>query len=313
LIKQNEKYSGQQTLPIEGYKPISLMQSFNLLLELVKIRITVLVSFTTALGYFLAAKSLSFGFVSPVLGIFLLACSSAALNQYQESDTDILMSRTLKRPIPSGRISGNSVLAISGMLLLTGSLILLIKSNVPALITGLVTFFWYNAVYTPLKKKTALAILPGSFVGALPPIAGWLAAGGNISDTRMIITAVYFFVWQIPHFWLLLLLYGEDFKKGGFPVLTEKYSVRFIKSITFVLLVATVLIAVMMPFSGIGYYGFTKILIMAFSLIMLVMSYRFVSKPELTRKDIVTTFMSINLYTLTLITILSVDKLFSLI
>src|SRR5512136_1678105 len=79
--------------------------AWNLFSEIVKIRITVLVSLTTALGYFAGAGNLSFDFIFPVIGIFLLACSSAALNQYQERNTDALMERTKSRPIPSGRIS----------------------------------------------------------------------------------------------------------------------------------------------------------------------------------------------------------------
>jgi protoheme IX farnesyltransferase len=150
---------------------------------LVKFRITVLVSFTTALGYFLASTKLGFAFVYPVLGIFLLACSAAALNQYQEVKTDLMMERTRNRPIPSGKISRNNVLIISAILLLAGTSILFIKTNFGTLFTGLLTFYWYNAVYTPLKKKTALAIIPGSLVGALPPLAGWLAAGGNLLDS----------------------------------------------------------------------------------------------------------------------------------
>lgn len=309
MIKRAEKYN--EVVFAESIGVAAFKSSVNMLLELVKIRITVLVSFTTALGYFLAVKSPGFGFIYPSLGIFLLACSSAALNQYQEYKTDLMMERTSKRPIPSGRITKSYALTVTLFLLAAGSAVLFIKANVPALITGLVTFFWYNAVYTPLKKKTALAIIPGSLVGALPPVAGWLAAGGNIADFRITMVAAYFFVWQIPHFWLLLLLYGEDYKKAGFPVLTDKYSTGFIKTITFILLVATVLIAAAMPFAGIGYFAVSKILLGVFSAMMIYGSARFFINKELSRKDIVKTFMAINLYTLLLITILSADKLFS--
>lgn len=299
-------------MTIEG-SPVSFVASkINILLELVKFRITVLVSFTTALGYFLASTKLGFDFVYPVLGIFLLACSAAALNQYQEVNTDLIMERTRNRPIPSGKISRNSVLIISIILLLTGIAILFIKTNLGTLFTGLLTFYWYNAVYTPLKKKTALAIIPGSLVGALPPVAGWLAAGGNLFNGKIGIVALYFFVWQIPHFWLLLLLYGSDFKKGGFPVLTDLYSEVFIKRITFALLIATLLIGMAIPYIGAGLYLVTQLVIIASSILMFFVAFSFLRNKNIERKDIVKTFISINLYTLTLITVLSADKLFFL-
>jgi heme o synthase len=293
--------------------PLSFIASkISILLELVKFRITVLVSFTTALGYFLASTKLGFAFVYPVVGIFLLACSSAALNQYQEVNTDMMMDRTKNRPIPSGKISRNNVLVISISLLVAGTSILFFKTNFGTLFIGLLTFYWYNAVYTPLKKKTALAIVPGSLVGALPPVAGWLAAGGNLLDLKIGIVALYFFVWQIPHFWLLLLLYGNDFKKGGFPVLTDLYSETFIKRITFVLLIATLVIGIAIPYIGTGLYLTTQVVVIASSVLMFIVALSFLRNKNIERKDIVKTFVSINLYTLTLITVLSADKLFFL-
>lgn len=306
------KYKNESVV-LEEQSVFSVIASkMQILLELVKFRITVLVSFTTALGYFLASDKLGFGFLYSVVGIFLLACSSAALNQYQEVKTDLMMERTRNRPIPSGKISGNNVLIISLILLLAGTSILFFKTSFGTLFTGLLTFYWYNAVYTPLKKKTALAIIPGSLVGALPPVAGWLAAGGNLLDLKIGIVALYFFVWQIPHFWLLLLLYGSDFKKGGFPVLTDLYSEVFIKRITFALLIATLLIGIAIPYIGAGLYPVTQLVIIASSVLMFFVAFSFLRNKNIERKDIVKTFVSINLYTLTLITILSADKLFFL-
>ncbi|MCX6165198.1 MAG: protoheme IX farnesyltransferase, partial [Ignavibacteriae bacterium] len=224
---------------------------FSLLAEIVKIRITVLVSLTTALGYFIGANKLTFDFVYPVIGIFLLACGSAALNQYQERYSDVLMDRTKNRPIPSGKIKSKNVLLISLILLLIGSAVLIVKTNLTALLIGLLTFYWYNGVYTPLKKKMSLAIIPGSLVGALPPLAGWAATGENIFDLKILYIALYFFVWQIPHFWLLLLVHGKDFEKGSFPVLTNKISKKSIVTITFFMLLFTVIISAIIPFFNI--------------------------------------------------------------
>ncbi|MCY7363161.1 MAG: UbiA family prenyltransferase, partial [Ignavibacteria bacterium] len=82
----------------------------SVIFEVAKIRITVLVAFTTALGYILASQSLTSFSLFPVAGIFLLACAAAALNHFQESKTDVLMDRTKNRPIPSGVVSSGTVL-----------------------------------------------------------------------------------------------------------------------------------------------------------------------------------------------------------
>jgi len=311
-LSRINKYENETLVTIDESPLSSVVSKISTLLELVKFRITVLVSFTTALGFFLASDKLGFAFLYPVVGIFLLACSAAALNQYQEVKTDLMMDRTRNRPIPSGKISRNNVLIISLVLLLSGTSILFVKTNFGALFTGLLTFYWYNAVYTPLKKKTALAIIPGSLVGALPPVAGWLAAGGNLLDLKIGVVALYFFVWQIPHFWLLLLLYGNDFKKGGFPVLTDLYSEVFIKRITFALLVATLVIGVAIPYIGTGLFLATQTVIIASTVLMFFVALSFLRNKNIERKEIVKTFVSINLYTLTLITVLSADKLFFL-
>ena len=155
----------------------------KVLSELTKFRITMLVSFTTGLGYILAAEHISIALFFPILGIFLLACASSCLNHYQERDTDALMERTKYRPIPSGRIEPVNVLFVSLFLLIAGTVVLLTATNFLTFLVGIFTFVWYNGIYTPLKKVSAFAIIPGSLVGALPPVAGWVAAGGYLFDS----------------------------------------------------------------------------------------------------------------------------------
>jgi protoheme IX farnesyltransferase len=205
-------------------------------------------------------------------------------------------------------VQPSSVLYITALLLISGITVLAVTTNTAALITGLATFLWYNLIYTPLKKKTAFAIIPGAVVGALPPLAGWAAAGGDVFDYRIIIIAAYMFVWQIPHFWLLLLLYGEDYKKGGFPVLSRIFSSEQLKRITFTWLLATVLIALLVPMFLYLYNFFTMPVIIILSLGMVAVSFRFLFS-SLERKNIRASFLAINFYTLLLISILSIDKL----
>lgn len=286
----------------------SFSKALKIVSELTKFRITALVSFTTGLGYVLAAERIGFGIFNVIGGIFLLACASSVLNHYQEYDTDAMMKRTMSRPIPSGKVKPSTVFLFAIALLISGSVFLALTTNFLTLTVGLVTFFWYNAVYTPLKKKSAFAIIPGSLVGALPPVAGWVAAGGNIGDPRILIIAAYLFIWQIPHFWLLLMLYGEDYEKGGFPVLTQVFSLSQLKRITFMWLIANVMFAMLIPMFSIINYNFTLLLLVAISAWMIWVSVKFY-RTEGERKQIRDTFIGINFYTLLLITILIADKL----
>lgn len=287
---------------------MGLAGSLKVLSEITKFKITVLVSFTTALGYILAADSITGSMLYSIIGIFLLACSASALNHYQERNTDAMMDRTKERPIPSGRISGTSVLAISLIILFAGSMVLLFKTNLLTLCIGLLTFVWYNGIYTPLKKKSSLAIIPGSLVGALPPVAGWVAAGGNPFDARILMIALYFFVWQIPHFWLLLMIYGSDYEKGGFPTLTNIFSKEQLKRITFMWIVTTVMLAVLIPLFGIVNYTVTNLILLACSAAMIYFAYQFL-RSTAERKQIIGTFIKLNFFTLALITLLSIDKI----
>lgn len=283
----------------------------NIFLELVKFRITILVSFTTALGYILAVRELTFSLFYPIAGIFLLACASSVLNHYQESDTDALMNRTKSRPIPSGRVLREHVLMLAMLLLAAGSAVLLYLTNITALAVGLFTFVWYNGVYTPLKRKTAFAIIPGALVGALPPVAGWAAGGGNLFDGRILIIAVYFFVWQIPHFWLLLMIYGDDYKRGGFPVLCDVLNKLQLKRITFAWLVATVSTAMMIPLFGIINFGLSNMVLVLVSGVMVYYSVKFYLSDG-SRKEVVNTFIRINFYTMGLMTLLIGDKIIAM-
>ena len=281
-------------------------------LELVKIKITVFVAFTTALGYILAADTITLGFLLPVAGIFLLACSSAALNHYQERRTDALMARTMGRPLPSGNMSAGQVLFISFSLLAAGSVVLLYGTNIETLIIGLATFISYNFIYTPLKRKISLAIIPGSVVGALPPIAGWAAAGGNLLDEKILLVAAYFFLWQIPHFWILVLKYCDDYKKADFPVLTDKISRNRIASMIFYSTLVSLVPVMVMVFGGMTNFILTGAMLVIASCWLSVSMYR-LSKSQLETRTLTRSFIGINFYTLAFITLLTLDKLINII
>jgi protoheme IX farnesyltransferase len=115
--------------------------------------------------------------------------------------------------------------------------------NLKAMLIGLITMIWYNGIYTYSKRITAFAVVPGAVTGALPPLIGWVAAGGGLWDKPIIFIEFLFFIGQIPHFWLLILRYGEEYKQAGLPSLTEILSCSQIKRLTFIWVVVSVVAA----------------------------------------------------------------------
>jgi protoheme IX farnesyltransferase len=102
-------------------------------------------------------------------------------------------------------------------------------------------------VYTPLKRITAFAVLPGALIGAMPPLIGWTSAGGNPWDMQIITVAFLLFVGQMPHYWLLLLKIGNEFHEAGLPVITSLFDPRQIRNLSFIWIAATGLIVMMLP------------------------------------------------------------------
>ncbi len=228
-----------------------MIRLLKIYLELSKVKITFAVALTTITGYVLAKGAFDSGLIIPTIGIFILACASSAINHYQEFEADKKMTRTKMRPIPSGRISANHALIFAFIMTIIGSWLIYYGSDFLGLQLGLLAMIWYNGIYTPLKRKTAFAVIPGSVIGSLPPLVGWVAGGGSLIDPNAMILAFFFFIWQVPHFWLLMLKYGEEYKKAGYPSITSIYSPRQLKNTTFVWTFATAISALMIPFFGI--------------------------------------------------------------
>lgn len=285
-----------------------MKEYFKILMELNKVRITVAVTLTTMAGYILAKNGIDTGVILPTLGIFILACGSAVLNHIQDQDKDALMTRTSKRPIPSGKISilGASIIALIEIII--GSALLYYGSGFLALQLGLLALIWYNGIYTPLKRKTAFAVIPGSVIGAIPPLVGWVAAGGLLSDPKAMVLGMFFFMWQVPHFWLLMLKYGEEYEAAGFKSITSVISKQQVKNSTFLWTVATAVSALMVANSGLITLVFFKILIVIASFwLIAVFSKLILNKTK--EFNPFYYFMRINYFVLIMILILSIEPL----
>ena len=285
-----------------------MQRYLKIFFDLSKGRIALLAALSSATGYILAADSVSLAIVFPTVGLFLLACGSSALNQYQERDIDCLMKRTKGRPIPSARLTPPQALVIALLSMLSGSLILLVGSNVVALSLGLFAAFWYNAIYTPLKKWSPFAAIPGALVGAIPPAVGWAAAGGSPFDPKILALCFFFFVWQVPHFWLLLLVYGKDYEEAGLPSLTSIFTVGQLSQITFVWILATAVTCLLIPLFGTVQTTITNLSLLGLTLWLVWGATRFFRArgEDLSFRS---AFREINIYALAVISLLSLDKI----
>ncbi len=220
-----------------------------LLMTLTRLRITIAVTLTTATGYILGAGCVDLGMWLAVLGVFLLASGSSALNQCQDARIDARMERTRQRPLPAGLIDLPTAIFVAIVLMLAGMYVLAsIGRNTELLLAlGGLAIFWYNGVYTYLKRLTAFAVIPGALIGAIPPVIGYIAAGGSLASTTVLLVGTFFFVWQIPHFWLLLLMCGNQYSAAGLPVLTQIFSPGQLLRVTFMWLIATAAAGLVFP------------------------------------------------------------------
>ena len=190
------------------------------LCDLVKARLTFMVLLTTLVGLYLGTRGVMDGMLMlhTLLGTALVACGAAALNQLWEREHDAKMPRTEDRPLPSGRLTPETVLIFGGACSALGLVYLAFAVNLLTSLLGAITLASYLFVYTPLKRVTWLNTAIGAIPGALPPLMGWTAARNELSGEGWSLFAILFF-WQIPHFFAIAWLYREQYEKAGFVML----------------------------------------------------------------------------------------------
>ncbi len=209
--------SNQEIIIEQELKTTSKVQDYVMLL---KLRLSFLVVLSAISGYFFAGGSFCLDFIYLVIGGFSITGSSNAFNQIIEQDIDKKMSRTINRPLPTGRMSTTEAMlaAISFGLL---GLILLYQINLYSALLGLLSLVMYVVIYTPLKQITPWAVFIGAFPGAIPPMLGAVAFSGEFGMFAGIMFFVQF-IWQFPHFWAIAWVLDDDYKKGGFSLLPSK-------------------------------------------------------------------------------------------
>lgn len=219
----------------------------------------------------------------PLAGIFLLASGASAFNQYQEWPYDEKMERTRRRPVPSRRISPADATRIAMITIAGGLIILFYYATGACLILGVVNLLWYNGLYTWLKRKTAFAVVPGALTGAIPVFMGWTALGGELMEPTSIFLAFFIFLWQMPHFWLLMLKYGEEYHQAGFRVVTTLFTHLQVRIIVMAWLIASSVASYLFVFFGIIENGWLGYLLVGLNgLLLIILAYQLfaVRKPR---------------------------------
>lgn len=195
-------------------------QKYSDYLQLIKLRLSSLVVFSSVITYLTASKGAVNWFEVVILAVAGLLVTGAAngINQIIEKDFDKLMSRTFNRPVSAGRMSileagiSTFIMAVVGV-----ALIGLFLNKLSGLL-ALISLLSYAFLYTPLKRVTPISVFVGAFPGAFPTMLGWVAYTGKLDIGAIVLFTVQF-VWQFPHFWSIAWLLEEDYKKAGFKML----------------------------------------------------------------------------------------------
>ena len=187
--------------------------------QLLKFRLSFTVAFSSAIGYLLGAKEISWSRALLVLlGGLLVTGSANIINQVFEKDLDKRMHRTEGRPLPTGRVSPNEAWVLCVILGIAGLALLAFCFNPLTAALSLLSLILYGFIYTPLKTISPVCVAVGAIPGGLPPLIGWVAATGFIGIPAWVLFGIQF-MWQFPHFWAIAWVADEDYKRAGFKML----------------------------------------------------------------------------------------------
>jgi heme o synthase len=253
--------------------------------QLTKPKVQSLLLLTTVTTMYVAGDP-SVGLVAAtVLGGYLAAGGSGAVNHAYDRDIDAQMPRTADRPVPSGRVSARAATLFGFGLAAASFAWLSTTVNVLAAVLALCGFVGYTGVYTAwLKRRTPQNIVIGGAAGAFPPLVGWAAVTGHVDPTAWYLFAIVFY-WTPPHFWALALLMKDEYARVGVPMMPvvrgESETRRQIVLYT-VLLVVLTLLPVLFGFFGLLYALFALPLGVAF-LVLAVRLQREGTRPAALR------------------------------
>ena len=229
--------------------------NFSAYLELTKPSIIYLLVLTAATSMFLAGSFFTNlnQALTGILGIGLIAASSAAINQILDVSIDGKMKRTNNRPLVQNLISVKNASIFAITLFMLGSFLLLFFNNFFAWFLTTLTWIFYAFFYTKILKFTGTQnIVIGGLAGAMPPLLGWVAVMGSI-DILPLLLVMIIFVWTPPHFWALAIDRKSDYEEAGVPMMPVVRGIEYTK--IQIVLYSFLLFAVsLLPFAT-GYLG----------------------------------------------------------
>lgn len=249
----------------------SVLHLVSVRMRLAKLPLCLLISCSALLGVALAPTHNLIVALIVSWGILFLAVAGASLNSCQEYQIDGEMVRTKNRPLPAELLSLGDGVVQGVVFAVLGMIILLLgcTSYLPALLGG-VALFLYNAVYTPLKRISVFAIVPGAIAGAMPPYIGWLAGGGEPLSYSAFLIFILFLLWQIPHFWLILLHHRADYQHCKFPSMIQYVGPKRLESMVLVWVLSMVIIVELFSVSSFEIHFFSRILLMGGAIFLAV-------------------------------------------
>jgi len=233
----------KQFKPLSAELDLPLFSQLRYRIQAAKVWLCLLVAFSALLGFAMASFSLGDGGAAVFVSVLLLACGAASLNSYQEHRSDKQMTRTAGRPLALGLMSPAAARRQGQILAGLGLFLLYLgTASTAAVGVGAAALVIYNGVYTPLKHTTVWAVLPGAVCGAMPPYIGWIGAGGDPFSPVILGVTVMLALWQIPHFWLVLLSYRDDYRHAHLPNMARLVPESSLKYLSIVWVAALIVV-----------------------------------------------------------------------
>jgi protoheme IX farnesyltransferase len=174
-------------------------------------------------GFFLASQKnieLAIG-LAVLVGLGLVIAAACVSNNLLDREIDKHMTRTAKRALVSGVISVRSAMYFAIGLLVLGSAVLALFTNVLTLIIALIGYVFYVYVYGYYKRRSTLGTVVGSISGAVPPVVGYVAVTNQLDAAAIILFLILVF-WQMPHFFAIAIYRLKDYQSANIPVLPAK-------------------------------------------------------------------------------------------
>ncbi|KAJ7602000.1 protoheme IX farnesyltransferase [Roridomyces roridus] len=224
---------------------ISLDTLFDKSDTLSKSRLSLLVILTSASGVALSPLPATIPtLLATAVGTALCAASANTLNQLQEVPFDAQMARTRNRPLVRRAITPLHATGFAVVTGVCGPVLLWTMVNPTTALLGAANIALYAGVYTWMKRKSIYNTWVGALVGAIPPLMGWTACGGQLIsnhfhlflppflsttpvDTALInnplspfVLFMLLFSWQFPHFNGLSHIVRASYAQAGYHMLS---------------------------------------------------------------------------------------------